>query len=283
MSSCDFTSPSATASVSGREWHRLRRVLHQMATGVLDARSSAGQDRLEELSGTRAPAWSRSPADGPAFYAALQQWATGVEYRVTNHGAEDLSWRGVPLKKLGLVCNTAMVLGSDPVRLAGRLIAQADGGGCWAEGPDRAWLAGIIRGGLESGALASREIAQLDEGARWFPTGWEDVAALLESRDDEPVVMTYSVSGGFPGGPPAGWRTELAGSDDREDQWWAAPAAERWAAGLEWLRAWQPGARLTPATWASVRFDHGLSVLDLMADDWIERLNDAITQTRSPK
>lgn len=206
-----------------------------------------------------------------------------MEDRVTNDVTEDFSWRGIPLKKLGLVCNTAMVLGGDPVRLAVRLIAQADGGCCWAEGPDRAWLAGIIRGGLESGALASREIAQLDDGARWFPTGWDDVAALLESRDDEPVVMTYSAARGFPGGPPADWRPELDGSDDREDQWDAATAAERWAAGMDGLRTWRPGARLTPATWAAVRFDHGLSILDLMADDWIERLNGAVAREKAPK
>lgn len=282
MSSCDFTSPSGAASVSGREWHRLRQVLHKMTTGVLDSRNSFHQERLEELSGVRAPAWSGKAGDGPDYYAAFQQWATSMEFRVTNDVTGDFSWRGMPLKKLGLVCNTAMILGGDPVRLAVRLIAQADGDGCWAEGADRAWLAGIIRGGLESGAFASREIAQLDDGARWFPTGWEDVAALLESRDDEPVVVTYSVSGAF-GGPPPGWRPDLDGSDDRMDQWYATPAAERWAAGVDGLRTWRPGARLTPVTWADVRWDHGLSVLDLLADDWIERLNGAVAREKAPK
>ena len=55
------------------------------------------------------------------------------------------------------------------------------------------------------------------------------------------------------------------------------------AAGLDGLRTWRPGARLSPATWAAVRFDHGLSVLDLMADDWIERLNDAAAREKAPK
>jgi hypothetical protein len=94
--------------------------------------------------------------------------------------------------------------------------------------------------------------------------------------------MTYSVSGAF-GGVPPGWRPELDGSDDREEQWWATPAADRWAAGMDGLCTWRPGARLTPATWAAVRFDHGLSILDLMADDWVERLNNAAAREKAPK
>ena len=139
-----FSSPTGEASLSGREYHRLRSMLHDLATGILVVRSVQGRERIEELTGTEAP-------EGFSF----QRWAIEMEDRLTGAYTPGVTWRGVELTKLGLVVNTALAAGGNPVRLAARIIAQVDDH-CWVEGPDRAWLAGIITKGLETGMLATR-------------------------------------------------------------------------------------------------------------------------------
>lgn len=267
MSTVYFSSPARTASLAGGEKHRLWHMAHDITTGLLAVRKPWGQERMEELTGT-------APPEGFSF----QSWAIQMEDRLVNSAAAGITWRGVELNKHAFVANTAMAIGADPVKLAVRMYEQCDDH-CWVEGPDRAWLAGIIGQGLESGVFAARFLNHGD-GPLFLPTGWEDVRALLLAGDDEPVVLSYSGSGQFPGEPPAGWRPELDGDDDLlYDQWNHLGAAGRWRIGMDGLRAWRPWQRLAPDAWDGYRFVHGLSVLDLLADDYAERLDKALAST----
>jgi hypothetical protein len=220
---------------------------------------------MEELTGAPAP---------EDDYKAFQQWATSMEYRFTNHASPGITWRGQPLNIPAFVANTAMAAGSDPIRLAVRIIEQCDDH-CWVEGPDRAWLAAIIGQGLDGGVF-QRSIINYGDGPLFTPAGWDDVVALLLSRADEPVVLSYSGSGRFPDRPPAGWQLDRDGDERADERWHELGKAEQWQIALDALRVQRPWQRLDPEAWHNYRFVHQLTVFDLLADDYAERLDKAL-------
>ncbi|WP_433330034.1 hypothetical protein [Spirillospora sp. CA-294931] len=64
----------------------------------------------------------------------------------------------------------------------------------------------------------------------------------------------------------------------RADLWGELPEEERWRTALEGLRARNETKllELKPDTWSGFRFGHTLSAIDLQADDWQERLDEAL-------
>ncbi|MGW0335478.1 hypothetical protein ACWD0J_27010 [Streptomyces sp. NPDC003011] len=150
------------------------------------------------------------------------------------------------------------MLGSDIVKLAARLFGQCENN-CWVDGSHRAWLADIIDEALTEGAYRRGH-------------GWEDVQALLQRRDDQPVVVSYAES--FPV-PRADWGHEVVGADaDASDVWayWETlPIDEQWKVGMRRLTDHDAQLQLVPA-WTRFRFQPGLSFLDLLADDRDARL-----------
>jgi len=268
VSTICFGSASGTADLHGAEHARLWHLVKDIATGILAVRRpGGGRERMEELTGTAAP----------EDFGAFQEWATLMEYRFTSHAAEGITWRGQPLNMPAFVANTAIATGSDPVRLSVRIIEQCDDH-CWVEGPDRAWLATIIARGLDAGVFRGR-ILNYGDGPLFRPAGWEDVSALLLSRADEPVVLSHAGSGQFASYPPAGWRPGRDGDGDAGQEWHEMEKAGQWRAAMDALRAQRPWQRLDPAAWHDYRFVHGLSVLDLLADDYAARLDKAVTGT----
>lgn len=141
---------------------------------------------------------------------------------------------GVRLRTANVDLNTALIAGSDPVRLAAKIHGWCESH-CWVDGPDRAWFAGIIREGLRTGLY--RESA-----------GWHEVSAALESRDDEAVVLSYSVCDAFP------------------------ETDEPWDVALGALKREHPWLQLTPETLADTTFSTPVSVYDLFASDRDERV-----------
>jgi hypothetical protein len=191
-----------------------------------------------------------------------------------------------------LVRNSAILHGSDQVRLAVRLNAQCEIHS-WVDGPNRAWLADIIEAGL-------------DRSAYYRSGGWLEVIEFLRIRDDEPVVTSSSLAGvAFPNAylstwrqsrMPEGWvpdgispaaftmacrkhlRTPASyWADLAEDQFESLPVEERWAHGMAALRADNEYLlELRPEDWTSFRFNHGLTLQDLLADDYADRLDAAL-------
>lgn len=141
-----------------------------------------------------------------------------------------------------LSLNTAMACGGDALRLCARLHGQCEIH-AYVEGPNRAWLAEIIEGGMESGILRRQ--------VRDYPTGWESVTRLLRERDDAPVVTSYSVTDSFPNAGVAGWEGD-------GDAWYDLPEAEQWRRALDGLRD-DVGytLELKPENWATYHFGCG--------------------------
>lgn len=115
-----------------------------------------------------------------------------------------VSWWDVEL-------STVTVIGSEPLALV--------------EGPNRAWLADLIDYGLEDGLFRKGE-------------GWPAVTTLLRSRDDEPVVMSYSVCDRFPniGLMPDDWPARRLNDMLQDEAYCALSESERWAYGMTRLR-----------------------------------------------
>ncbi|MGK3995050.1 hypothetical protein [Sorangium sp. So ce1024] len=144
-----------------------------------------------------------------------------------------------------VLLNTCLVLGSDPLCFLARMHAQCEIH-AWVDGPDRAWLAGIIDEGRRVGLMRDGQ-------------GWDDVTALLRARSDEPVVMSYSVCDQFPSRSVANW-TPPADEDGEpnRDAWYDLDEAERWRLAMDGVQE----LRFGPET-LRTSFGHCKSALDI--------------------
>ncbi|MET8605716.1 hypothetical protein ABZV92_19455 [Streptomyces rubiginosohelvolus] len=181
-----------------------------------------------------------------------------------------VSYRGHQLALLTMQLNTAMAVGTEPVRLAARLHGQCEIN-CWVDGPHRTWLAGVVESGLDNGSFRAG-------------LGWESIADLLRQRDDQPVVTSFSEH--F----PTLWSvptTQLAAPGTDEDEltqtWETLPAEEQWRLALQELQVRTIDAELEiRPDWASYRYGHELSFHDLIAEDHQERFDRALGFSHRP-
>lgn len=155
------------------------------------------------------------------------------------------------LDNFSLVLNTVLAIGNDPLCLFARLHGQCEIHG-YVEGPDRAWMAGVIRQGLEVGLYRQG-------------MGWDRLVTLLEQSDAEPVVTSFSVTGGFPNSAVADWTPpEVTGEDDYADAWYdELTSDERWDHAMTGLRAKHDIVSLS-ADNLHKRFGHGKTLFDVL-------------------
>jgi hypothetical protein len=197
--------------------------------------------------------------------------------------------------------NTALKVGSDPIKLAAKIHGWCEAH-CYIEGEDRGWAADIIDEGLAVGVYrkgmwyVSRPHDPVSEGprheqpdAQFHSQGWEDVLTHLRSRDDEPVVLSYSVCDQFPNAetaldylPP--WpegvperydalpKKDQIKRDRLREKWYDLPSEQQWELGMAGLRTNKPWARLSPKTLGTIFFCEPVTVYDLLAPDRDERV-----------
>lgn len=340
MSRVYFHSPSGVAELHGSERAWLRHLARGPADAAWDLRSHA-LERAEQIL-----AMVPEVPDGPhgANYlhndlraaqeqhrrnvVVYKQWKPGIGLPGhTDHEPErrlltalrtrlrvdgvTLNVAGVELRSDNVEMNTALVAGSDPIKLAAKIDGWCESH-AWVEGPDRAWLADIIEQGLTSG-MYRRGLWYSDDPNgpkdKWSVQGWEDVQAHLRARDDEPVVLSYSAADSFPNQTVADWQPVVdpqwmpdwadgdgfnewseMGADEQDearrqharDQWYELPDERRWElamAGLRRSRAW---ARLGPGTLTEVTFHLPVTVYDLFAPDRDERVRAAARLASEP-
>jgi hypothetical protein len=282
MSRVYFHSPSGEAELWGGERAWLGGLCSDIAVGILDPASN--YDRLRSL--VKPGHYVSQGGAGPA------QWASSLALAVrVGFDGSVFAWNGHDIDSFDLVLNTAVAVGSDVTKLAARIHGQCEIH-CYCEGIDRAWLAQLITRGRDQGVL--RDLHKF----RDLESSWESIARFLLDRDDEPVVMSYSVTDSFPNRHAADWappddpdwipeyyrdtddwaamsedEREQVRADHAGDRWYDLPDSERWDLGMAALRARPGGLRLDPANWQDFGFGHGLSVLDLLAPDYRERLD----------
>jgi hypothetical protein len=155
-------------------------------------------------------------------------------------------YNGQTLPMFDLALNTALFSGSDPVKLLARLHAQCEIH-CYVTGENRQWLGSIIRRGRVYNIMRADQ-------------GWEDVIDLLYSRNDEPVVCSYSVCEQFPN---LGCITEGHSWRNDSDAYYEASDEERWEACWKYLYSTRSDLELRPDSWGRFYFGNGLSGFDL--------------------
>lgn len=284
MSRVYFTTPTRRAELYGSERAWLRRLAVAHAATAWDLGGAFGFERAREVL-----AWVPEPADRgfgegylhrmlretqPRDYEAQHRLTRALHDALTGPGGLKLTVAGVELNSGDVALNTALAAGSDPVRLAAKITGWCEVH-AYIEGGDRAWVAGIIEEGLASGlyrrGLMTRD--HPDGEPRRQEQGWGDVLALLRDRDDEPVVLWYSVTDGFPNPDVAGF--ELPQDEDGDDDlapWDALSGAERWGLATAGLRRERPWCRIAPGTLATCSFGPMVTVYDLFAPDRDERV-----------
>ncbi|MBG0818350.1 hypothetical protein [Planomonospora sp. ID82291] len=305
MSRIRFTSPSGQAELLGSEYAHLGLLCRRIALGLLDLHGigSPVRDRLWDL--TPANHTARRYRTGEPGW--LNGWASAYRSSFFTDAEGLIVFGGCKVSTFELALNTALQVGSAGVKLAARVYGQAEIH-AFVEGPNRAWLAGVIDQGLAEGVLRRgfRPGSGIDRGpvAAWVETGWAAVTELLRARDDEPVVLSSTLGDTFfPSAAAVGWRP-LAGADLTPPSWRGSSEwenlgevareeyreatveelfgdldpVEKWRVAMDGLRrrSQREVLELAPDGWDAFRYGHRLSVLDLGADDWRERLASAL-------
>lgn len=255
MSRIFFHSPSErTVGLLGSERAYMGIVCADIACGII--RPDVCYDRLRALI-SPSHYMAREDRTGPGW---LNRWSMNyaTAFRtVTGNGL--IAWKGVDVDTFQLQLNTVLAVGNDVLRLMARLHGQCEIH-AYVEGADREWLAAIIERGRETALLR--------------PTvGWESVIDLLRRHDDEPVVTSYSVCGGFPG--RAGY-TGCPHDEAALDAWLGAPPDLQWERGMAWARAHAPRLQPDKWGWPDYYFGSGLTVFDILAPDYAARLDHTI-------
>lgn len=293
MSRVYFHSPSGTAGLNGSERARLDFVSRGPAQAAWGLDRHADLDKLAEIIGMipepppgefganylhvyLREAQAEKQRSHAAYEADRARGGNGfgvfnaephrrlVDALELSLGASNVRFRvaDIELNSFDVALNTALAVGAPVIALAAKIH-----GACelhaWVEGPDRKWLADLIDDGLDIGVYR-REVTGHSQG-------WESVQELLRSRDDEPVVMSYSVCDSFPNQYVANWQPP----DGDEDAWYDLPDDQQWELALAGLRKARPWAQITPESLAGQGFHLGVTVYDLLAPDRDERVRRA--------
>jgi hypothetical protein len=258
MSRVYFHSEDGTAELLGCERAYADGIVTDIAVGLLDLDWNA--ERLSSLVSSshyirhhpeRTPGWQSS------YTTAFKIGSKGL-----------VTWKGREIDPFDLRLNTAMLVGNGQVRFLARLHGQCEIHG-YVQARNRTWLAALIREGRASGLYRS-------------DMGWEEVADLLDNSKPGPVVMGYSVTRGFPSYEHAvesGWIAPVK-DDEREEFYDRLGTAAQWGLARKWLKKQHPSLEIAPGRLfpglGGYRFGNGLTVLDLLAPDYAERLDRAL-------
>lgn len=211
-----FHSPSGEVLLRGSERHYAGHIVNELACAALPLDTWQDDPILHLLP---PDCYLRNKERAHHFKEDFRTWMLVGEKDFHLPGGGRVSTFTVSL-------NTALVMGSRPVKLLARLHGQCEIH-TWVDGQNRAWLAGIIDEGRKSGVFRAEQ-------------GWEEVAEFLHNRDDETVVTSYSVCDLFPS-PPKSWEYReneveegYFGPDGRA--WYDMSREEQWKVSMDELR-----------------------------------------------
>lgn len=237
MSRVYFHTPTGGAELLGSERAYAGNLCSRLLWAALNPSSFHADDwqRLLPAGSYVKPLRRDEPGDGLRWQRDLQLWLSSFDERAGLRLPD-----GTAVNLFDLALNTVVAMRSPVLTLLAHLHGQCEIHG-WVDGPDRAWLAEIIRAGLDEKVLRA-------------DMGWDDVVALLEAGDDAPVVTSYSVCERFPNAIAADWTppAHAGGGEDGEpnwDAWYDLPTEKQWELGMHELRREEQGLQWSPARW----------------------------------
>lgn len=231
MSTIYFHSLHDEAVVLGRERHRMSWLCTELFLAVIDVKDDTYHpDPIRYL----------LPPNNYLHTKSGWQFTDGFRLWVRAQFNANFIVDGQNIDVFSAILNTALAIGNDVIKLMARLHGQCEMH-AYVEGANRNWLAEIIEEGQESKILRSQ-------------MGWESVIKLLRSRDDEPVVTSYSITDQFPNA----YTAEYKG-----DGFYELPHEEQWRLALEGLRH-NRSLEMSPEYWqVDYRFGHNMNAFDL--------------------
>jgi hypothetical protein len=251
MSDVLFRTADEVAVLAAAERARTATMVDDLALGLLAPHRPAAARWLSRL--LRPEHFLRTVAvDDP-------RWAEEYRAAFAGHVDAGLVWAdGRSVESFALALNTAVLVGNDCLRLLVWLHAECEHHG-YIEPAHQDWAAGIIEEGLSTGLLRAA-------------AGWPGVVALLRARHG-PVVLGEAGDGMSAAeaadAPEAPWNRPGATAPAPQEP--PGRAGSDWADVLARLRVDPALLPLDPQT---IRrpYGHGLTVLDLTAQDSARRL-----------
>lgn len=243
MSTIYFHNQSDDARVRGTERYYAASVCHSMLMAALSPIRDTAQWLVKML-----------PSDHYIHSVRKEAIAESLS-TLLMVGDCDLQLKKETVDTFTLALNTALVSGSDPVKLLARLHGQCEIH-CYVEEEDAKWLADIIALGRNTKVLRPN-------------VGWESVMELLSTASG-PTVCSYSVCDQFPNigllpdGHKMRWDESRSDEENEEqsDAWYGLDADEQWQLTLPQLRKGH-GLRITPDHWDAYYFGSGISAFHL--------------------
>lgn len=227
------------------------------------------------------------------------EWDRTLSTALNLFGRDEVfAWKGHAFPAIDLVANTVLAVGSDPMRLGVKinLLCEVHG---YVMGYHRGWLADLIEEGYEEGLYrkgywradnkhAMDELAGIDitqEAMVFKSMGWPELITKLREGRSGPVVMSFSVTEGFPNENAAGWmppwpkgvepiwdalsEEQQTARKERQEGWLSLPHHRHWDLAVKGLKARR--TPIEPKNLRTRRFGYGISLLDLLNHD-IERI-----------
>lgn len=254
MSRVYFHSEYGTAEVLGAERHHCAGLVSDALRMALRINYQHAADQYMPFVPTSSYLWNVKPE---ARVQTFDTWLGGLSESsfIVNGEEWDI---------FDMALNTAKRLGGH-LSLAASIHGQCEIHG-WVSGPNRAWLADMIENAREAAVFRPE-------------AGWESAIELLRSRDDGPVVTSYSVCEQFPNagickeaglwqpGPEhqGFWKEEDYPGHAGEpwwdgDEWYDIAPEEQWRMSVEALKTLAP--EWSPEQWTRL-FGKGHSGFDM--------------------
>lgn len=146
-----------------------------------------------------------------------ERYDSWVPIYLSSHSQTKLQFNGELHHCTETVLNTIIAMESDVMSLMVKIDGKCEVHG-WFAPEDHSWFAAVMRRGLDNNLLRGN-------------SGWEAVIELFESDLSEPIVMSYSVTDGFP-------NPHICDvSEEDEDEWFEHTTEdEKWDMSMLALR-----------------------------------------------
>ena len=172
MSRIYFHTKDETTAIGGSDRALMGHICKSMTTGMLNAKSFTTNE-IDWICALLPPDhYLRSTRSG-------NEWSQRFETFISV--SENLG--GLPIFELQL--NTAILFGSDAVKLSARIHGQCEVHG-WFSTENKDWLCSIIQQGIKAGMFRDPD--------------WQKVQHLAQNTKSDRIVMSYSVCDSFPDG-----------------------------------------------------------------------------------